>query len=207
MKFMEPQNARSRRTREALLGAARTLVEEQGFEAMTLAAVAELAGVSHRALYLHFPSRADLLSALYRQLGSTEDLAVSLRKVWDSPDAVSAIEEWCRHLARAHPRIIAISRAVERARLTDADAAVMWEETLSRWHAGSRKLVSWLADEGRLASGWNVGTAADMMWALMSWDVIERLMIDEGWPEEKFAEHFILLTRNAFVSPPAGPRP
>ena len=46
----EPQNARSRRTREALLEAARTLIEEDGFDVMTLEAVATRAGVSPRAL-------------------------------------------------------------------------------------------------------------------------------------------------------------
>ncbi|HSO53579.1 MAG TPA: TetR family transcriptional regulator, partial [Actinomycetes bacterium] len=39
-----PQNARSRRTRAALLAAARSLLEEQGAEALTMAAVAERAG-------------------------------------------------------------------------------------------------------------------------------------------------------------------
>lgn len=54
---VEPQNARSRRTREALLRAARALIEEKGFDAVTLAAVARQAGVSPRGLYLHFSSR------------------------------------------------------------------------------------------------------------------------------------------------------
>ena len=37
----QPQNARSRRTARQLLAAARTLIEEEGFEAMTMAAVAQ----------------------------------------------------------------------------------------------------------------------------------------------------------------------
>ncbi|HCT78525.1 MAG TPA: TetR family transcriptional regulator, partial [Micromonosporaceae bacterium] len=58
----EPRNARSRRTREALLMATRELIEQDGFAGTTLAAIAERAGVSHRALYLHFSSRGELLA-------------------------------------------------------------------------------------------------------------------------------------------------
>ena len=46
---MAQQNARSRRTRLALLAAARTLVERDGVPAVTMASVAEHAGVTRRA--------------------------------------------------------------------------------------------------------------------------------------------------------------
>ena len=65
----QPQNARSRRTSGALLHATRDLIDEQGFEALTMAAVAERAGVSRRAVYLHFSTRTELVTALYRSLG------------------------------------------------------------------------------------------------------------------------------------------
>lgn len=40
----EPRNARSRRTRTALLAAAQALLEERGTESLTIAAVTERAG-------------------------------------------------------------------------------------------------------------------------------------------------------------------
>ncbi|GAA4097840.1 TetR/AcrR family transcriptional regulator [Nonomuraea soli] len=195
----EPQNARSRRTREALLNAARRLIEEEGFEATTMAAVAERAGVSTRALYLHFSSRGDLLTTLYRHLGATEDIQASLDRVWNSPDAVSAVEEWAHHLARVHPRIMAVSRAVQAACRTDPDAAAMHEAAMRGWHLGSTRLMTWLADEGALAPPWTAGSAADMLWGLMSWDLLERLTVDKGWPAEKYGTHMAELFLATFV--------
>ena len=61
----EPTNARSRRTRTALLASTRAILEEQGFEALTMTAVADRAGVTRRAVYMHFASRAELLGALF----------------------------------------------------------------------------------------------------------------------------------------------
>jgi AcrR family transcriptional regulator len=195
----EPLNARSRRTNEALLVATRSLIEEEGFESLTMAAVAERAGVSRRAVYLHYSSRADLLSALLRHLGEAEELGASLQRVWDAPDAVTAVDEWARHLARAHPRIMPIARAVEQVRRTDPDAAALRENIMRRWRLGCRRLATWLADEGRLAEPWTIDTAADMLWALMSWDILEGLLVDRGWSRKRYADHMSLLLRSTFV--------
>jgi AcrR family transcriptional regulator len=196
----EPQNARSRRTRKALLDAARALMEERGFDAVTLAAVADRAGVSHRALYLHFASRSELLTSLYRHLGTSEHLASSLERVWASPDPVSALDEWARHIARSHPRILTISRAIERARDTDPDAAELWQRTMRNWMASCRRLADWLATEGRLRPPWTPPTAADMLWCLMSWDVTERLTVNRRWSRQKYADHFSALLHATLVT-------
>ena len=194
-----PQNARSRRTRAALLGAARSLIEEEGFDVMTLAAVAERAGVSPRALYLHFPSRSELLTALYRHLGETEDLASSLSKVWACPDSVSALDEWAHHIARSHPRILVINRVIERERATDEDAAALWQHTMRTWMASCRRLATWLDEEGHLTDHWTPATAADMLWALMSWDLTERLVVDRRWSRRSYGSHYAEMLRATFV--------
>jgi AcrR family transcriptional regulator len=196
----QPQNARSRRTCGALLEATRDLIDTQGFEALTMAAVAERAGVSRRAVYLHFSTRTELVTALYRSLGHTEDLAASLQAVWDSGDAVTALREWARHIARSHPRILATLRAVERARHTDPDAAQLWATTLTNWHKGSHRIAQRLADESRLAPGWTVDTATDMLSALMSLDLLDRLLTDRRWSRKRFADQYAVLLTSTFVA-------
>jgi len=199
-----PRNARSRRTREALLDAARSLIEEEGFDVMTLAAVAKRAGVSPRALYLHFSSRSELLATLYRHLGESEDLAASLATVWEREDAVSALDEWAHHIARSHPRILTISRVIERARNADEDAADLWRLTMANWLTSCRRLSRWLDEEGQLAQPWTRSTAADMLWALMSWDLTERLTVDRRWSRESYGSRYAAMLHATFVR--TGPR-
>lgn len=196
----EPANARSRRTREALLAAARTLIEEHGFPAVTMAQVAERAGVTRRAVYLHFASRTDLLTALFDYVNDAEDLASSTRRVWDAPDAAAALDEWARHLARYHPRLISLARATDHARRSDPDAAAHWDLVRRDWHAHCRRLSEWLDHDGRLAPPWTVDTASDMLWVLMSFDVLEGLVVDRGWSRERYAIHLAALFRATFVS-------
>ncbi|MFC7545070.1 TetR/AcrR family transcriptional regulator [Plantactinospora sp. GCM10030261] len=195
----EPRTARSRRTRQALLDQARELIETEGFASLTMAAVADRAGVSHRAVYLHFASRGELLGTLVRSFGETERLAESLAAVWAAPDAETALTEWARHIGRAHPRILAVARALEHDRRTDADAAEVWQRIMSGWSAGSRRLADWLDREGRLAPPWTPQLAADMIWALMSWDFLERLTVDREWSSGQFGDYFALLVARTFL--------
>src|SRR5689334_6527234 len=87
-------NARSRRTRLAVLAAARTLVEREGVTALTMASVAEQAGVTRRAVYLHFATRVELINALYEYVDETAEHAESLKSVWQAPDAPAALDAW-----------------------------------------------------------------------------------------------------------------
>lgn len=196
----DPQNARGRRTHAALLGAARDLIEQDGFAALTMSSVAERAGVSRRAVYLHFAGRTELLAALYHHLGETEELAVSLQAVWDSADAGSALTEWAEHIARSHPRILGIIQAIERAKYDDADAAELSKTAQGNWLKGSRRLMRWLSDEDRLAPQWTIDTATDMMWALMSIDLLDRLVNQRHWPSRRVADHLNTLFHATFAS-------
>jgi AcrR family transcriptional regulator len=196
----EPANARGRRTRAALLAATRALLQEEGFEALTMAAVAERAGVSRRAVYLHFASRCELVASLFDYVTEVEGLAASIARVWEAPNAAVGLDEWARHLARYQPRVIAVDRAVERVR-DDPDAAGLHERVVRAQLARCRRLAKWLEREGRLARPWTVETATDTLFALISTDVIERLLT-RRWSRQRLADGIGLLLRSTFLRDP-----
>jgi hypothetical protein len=70
---------------------------------------------------------------------------------------------------------------------------------MHRWGLGSRRLAEWLDRENQLAAPWTVDTAADLIWALMSWDFLERLTIDRKWSPAEFGERFAVLVRRTFL--------
>lgn len=63
-------------TRERLLHAAQELIEEGGYGAASVAAVAERAGVAAGTLYRHFDSKAGLFVELFRAVCSREERAM-----------------------------------------------------------------------------------------------------------------------------------
>ena len=200
---MAQQNARSRRTRLALLAAARALVEQEGVPALTMASVAERAGITRRSVYLHFATRTELITALYEYVNETAELAASLEQVWQAAEAVTALDEWAHHLARCHIHLVPFGRAFQRVRGADPDAEHYWDLIMRQWRGSCRRLAEWLAADERLAKPWTVTTATDMLWALMSFDVLDALVVDRRWSPKKFARRLSVLLRSTFVTPAA----
>lgn len=62
------------KTRERLVDAARNLLEEGGYAAASVQAIADRVGVSAGALYRHFPSKAELFVEVFRD-AAKKDLA------------------------------------------------------------------------------------------------------------------------------------
>lgn len=63
-------------TRERLLAAAQELIEEGGYAAASVVAIAERAGVASGTLYRHFESKEELFVELFRAVGSHEERAM-----------------------------------------------------------------------------------------------------------------------------------
>jgi AcrR family transcriptional regulator len=194
-----PANARSRRTRAAVLSTARRLLEEGGFDALTMGAVAERAGVTRRAIYLHFQSRAELVSALFDYVADAEGLERSLARVWAAPDAAAALEEWAHHVARYHPRLLDVDRAVAMESDRDPDAAAHRQRIMRHKLATCRRLIGRLADEEQLAAGWTVTSAADMLFYLDSGELVGGLLRERRWSRRQFVDRYAALLRDTFL--------
>jgi AcrR family transcriptional regulator len=198
----EPQNSRSARTRTAILDAAWRLLEKDGAEGANMSAVAQAAGVTRRGLYLHFASRTELLVALRAHVDASLGLERSVQPVVDAPDAVAALTEWVRHLTEYHAKVRVVTDAIDRARVTDADAAAVWAEAMAGWQAGCLGLAKRLKKEGRLAAGWTAPVAADALWSLMvgfspMWAA---LVEDRGWTVDEFRRYLTRLHMQTFVA-------
>lgn len=89
----EPQQDRSRVTRERLLSATVDLLATQGWAATTVAKVAEEAGVSRGAAQHHFPTREALFTAVIEQMYETmtAEVGEALADVPAGPDRVAAV--------------------------------------------------------------------------------------------------------------------
>lgn len=96
------------RNRERLLAAARDLVAEVGNE-VALDEVARRAGVGNATLYRHFPTRAELLAALYS--GEVEVLCTRAALLLAAPDPLDALFAWLdafvAHVATKRPLALA----------------------------------------------------------------------------------------------------
>ncbi|MER7578060.1 TetR family transcriptional regulator [Streptomyces sp. NPDC126514] len=82
------------RRREAILRSAYQLFAERGFEATTIADIAQRAEVSARTVTLYFPSKLDL--ALAQSAAMADRLAATLHERQPGRRTVDALEAWVR---------------------------------------------------------------------------------------------------------------
>lgn len=76
-------------TRERLLSAARALIEEGGYGAATVIAIADRAGVAAGTLYRHFASKEELFVELFRSVCRREERAMRAAGLQMPDDASS----------------------------------------------------------------------------------------------------------------------
>lgn len=142
---------RGRTTRDRLLGAARDQFGSLGYEATSIDAILERAGVARGALYHHFASKETLFDAVLDEV-----VAELARKVRDTGRSHADPAEALKAGSLAWLRL-ALDPAVQRIVLLDAPAVVGW----TRWRAlddqhtlgATKAALRQLAEIGRLPAG------------------------------------------------------
>jgi AcrR family transcriptional regulator len=94
-------------TRERLVAAAREVIEQGGYAAASVAAIAERAGVATGTLYRHFPSKAELFVEIVRSTSRRE--LEAMRRVATAPgtfaDRLEAVVTTYAHRALRKRRL------------------------------------------------------------------------------------------------------
>lgn len=107
-----PLTARGRRTRAALVTAARTVFEDRGFADTRMSDIAEAAGVSHGTVYTYFNDKTEVLVAALEKL--VADIRAAIRTA-DAADPAQRIASANLSYLRAyveHSRLFRVAEGV-----------------------------------------------------------------------------------------------
>lgn len=172
-----------------------------------MADVARAAGISRQAVYLHFSSRASLFVAVVRHMDDQEDIRHRCEQALAHDDPAEALEAfvitWLCYAAKIHP----VASALLASRHHDPDAMTAWNDRMGQLRAGFRHATQRLAAAGRLRSGLDPATAADLAWAMASIPVWEQLTIDCGWTAEAARQHLAGAVSSAVTTAHGMPNP
>ena len=191
----------SEATRARILDAARRRMDADGYQATTIRAIAEEAGVSEPTVYLHFGSKRAILEALV-QLVEKDTLLGSLESRFDkASSAVAAVEAGLAALRRRLETGADVERAMRDAR-RQGEPLPAWglAEEARRRHA--RLLAGRLAGEGRLRAGLSRRRAADVIHLLSSLDVFDVLVGQSGWSPSEYEEWLVDAAKRLLVGRP-----
>jgi hypothetical protein len=105
---------------------------------------------------------------------------------------------WAAHVTRYHPRILAVDWAA--AADTDPDAAAHHAQVTADQLAACRRVARRLTSEGILATPWTADSAAELLSALLSPDLITRLTVTCRWDKTELADQLCVLLHRTLTT-------
>ena len=181
-------NRRSQ-TRIQILEAARAIFEELGYYGAGLEAVAKKAGVSRQAIYLHFPSKAELLTALHLHIFDT-DVVPALRRhpITDGMSGLDVLDATIAADVEVVDKVWRIheSLTVARRQHPEVDQTLIPRE--EEHYEGLLDVGRRLERDGALPPATPVGLFTDMLWGLLNLGTFRNLVVERGWSLEQYRD-------------------
>lgn len=183
--------ARARATRARVLAAARASFLERGFAGTTIALVADEAAVSPETIYKTFGSKAALLKAVYdvTLAGDDDDVPLAQRPealaVLQATSGEAAVAAYAKLAETISARTDPLVRMIMGSRDTDATLMSFVDTIHQERRIGSAHWVGHWHAKGWLREDLDVERAADILWALNSYEP-RWLLTDRGWSSDEF---------------------
>ncbi|HEV3266010.1 MAG TPA: TetR family transcriptional regulator [Acidimicrobiales bacterium] len=186
------RKARSRETKQRIIGSARDLILADGYRSTTVAAVAARAGVNIDTVYALVGRKPVILRELIEQAISGADHPVTpderdyVRAMKAESDPARKLAIYARAICRIQARMAPLLLAVRDAASTEPEAEQVWHEISERRAANMRRLIRDIRDTGGLRDDLSVNEAADTVWAMNSPELYLLLTGDRGWSPHHF---------------------
>jgi len=187
-------------TRQKIMKATRELVEQSQGKAVRLKDIAQKAGVSRQAIYLHFGSRVGLMVATVQYVDETEGFFERTQHVRGSESGLIALDRFVAFWADYSPSILSLAKVLLATRDVDSAAAAAWADRMDGLWNICHTLTKWIERDGDLAPPWTTESAADMLWTIISIQSSESLMTERGWSKSEYIERIQHTLRSALTT-------
>ena len=187
-------------TRIRILKATVDTLEKHGGRGVRMGDIAKATGISRQAVYLHFTSRADLLTAAFLYLGDELNVDRRLAPSRSAKTGEERMERYIEFWGNFLPEIYGVVKALMTAQDTDEAAAAAWRDRMLAMHHGCRAVIDALHADGKLASDWTRPEATDALLALLQVPSWEYLTIECGWSNAEYIRRMTSMAKRAFVA-------
>jgi TetR/AcrR family transcriptional regulator, regulator of autoinduction and epiphytic fitness len=205
-----PTQARTRLARRAVIDAARTLFLERGYGATTIDAISALSDVPPATVYRLFSSKRGILKALLDiSIGGDNDAVpmadrTPVRSLLADPNPKNMVAGFVGIAAQVNSRTAAIYRILVSAAASDPDAATLLDDLTRQRQEGQGRVARALARAHALRPTLRERDAGDIIHALVSPEVYGLLVVDRGWPPERYETWLTETLVDQLLAPPRG---
>lgn len=183
----EVRDQQARRTRRAIVTAARDLFLAQGYAATTIDAIAQAAHVSRRTVFTSAGNKVALLKLAldWAIVGDDEPVALAdraaIKAIQAEHEPRTVLGLWVDMVADIATRVAPIGAVIYAAADGDPEAAALLADEAETRMSGATAFADYLASLGGLASGVSAQQAADVFWTIMDGHLYDLLVIQRGW--------------------------
>jgi len=189
-------------TQKKILEAALELLEANSDrrQAVRMSDIANAAGVSRQAVYLHFATRAELLVAATRYLDERNDSDARLAPSRTASSGTERLDAFIDAWGSYIPEIYGVAKALLAMSETDGAAADAWTGRMQAMRQGCEAAINALAADDNLSPEHTPEQAADILWTLLSVRNWEQLTQECGWSQSKYQKTQKRLAHQLFVT-------
>ena len=184
-------------TRKNILETTWKLLESGGPVAVRMSDIAKSTGISRQAVYLHFPSRAELLIATTRYLDEVKDVDARLEASRSAASGLERLDAYIEAWGNYIPEIYGVARALVAMQDTDEAARVAWKDRMDAVRHGCEAAVTALKKDGALSKDLTAREATDLLASLLSIEQWAQLREHGGWSQRRY---ITLMQRTARLS-------
>jgi len=190
----EVRDEQARRTRRAIVTAARELFLGQGYAATTIDAIAAAAHVSRRTVFNAVGGKTVLLKLAleWAIVGDDEPVPLAdrpaIKAIQAERDPRRALALWVDMVVVIAARVAPIGAVLYAAADGDPEAAELLASEAQVRMYGARAFAGHLASLDGLAPGVSEQQAADLCWAVNDGHLYSLLVTQRGWTPAAFAQ-------------------
>ena len=188
----------SEQTKTRILDTTWKLLEKR-IEKNRMSDIAKAVGISRQALYLHYPTRAELLIATTKHIDTVKKVNQRLELSRTAGSGVERLHFFIKAWGGYIPEIHGISVALRNMRKNDKAEAEAWDDRMQAVRHGCQAAVVAIAKDGKLKFDLSEQIATDILWTLLTIENWEKLVINCGWLQSAYEEKMIELAEIAIL--------
>lgn len=195
-------------TRRRITDTAGRLFVERGYLGTTLSGIAEAAGVSVQTIYNLVGGKSVLLKTTYDFMLAGDDEPIPMidrpiaRAAFEATDGRSCLRAYARMGRVLNERVLPLL-SILLAQVGTGDPDLRhFAETIDGEHTtGSGWVAAHVAERFGLRPGLDLASATDVLWALTSPELTERLVVRRNWSWERYEEWLATAMGDALLGP------
>ena len=161
--------------------------------------IAKAVGISRQALYLHYPTRAELLIATTKHIDTVKKVDQRLELSRAAGSGLERLHFFIKAWGGYIPEIHGMSVALRNMRKNDKAAAEAWDDRMQAVRHGCQAAVRAIAKDEKLKSDLSEQVATDILWTLLTVENWEKLVLDCAWSQSAYEDKMIELAETALL--------